>query len=574
MRHLPTVLPAGGDGARDRPPGAAPAHHADIIPRLALLQGGRRDVLPHLLHLLPAQPGHALVVGGIVGDLRALVLLEAADAVLETGGSGHHPRAHQAFVAHVGAEVAVFGAEAHGPVGLGVEVGDLPRLGGVGDEGVGQQHHRHHVVDGDPHRLARHGEGVARAARRQHHDRRIAVAAPQRRQQIRLLRLGGHAGGGAGPLHVDHHERQLGHHREADGLLLEVEAGAGGAGHTDGARIGRADGGADRGDLVLGLEGGHPEPAQAGELVEDGRGRGDGIGGIEQLQPGAAGAVDQPEGDGLVAGDGAIEARLVGGPRHPEARKLRQFRRLGQGVAGAQRGEIGLQHVRPVAEAPARPLLDGREVAVEHPEDQPEGEEVLGAQPLAHAEPGLGRGLLRELGDVDPDHPVGIERAVGARVALEAGLAQMALGEAAGIQDDDGAGLEKRQVHFQRRRIEGHQHVGPVTHGADAAAAEVDLVGGDAVGGARRRADLGGIVGISLETVARERGGEGEEVAGELDAVAGIAGEAHHRRLEFQHLPLRGRLGPLPFVLHDGHARLRPARRRPDARSAAWFSFS
>ena len=143
-----------------------------------------------------------------------------------------------------------------GKAGVGVDVGDQPGLGRVGEEAVGEQHDRGHVVDGDAHRLARHGEAVGRRGGGQDDDRRVAVAAHHRLVEVGLLGLGRQAGGRAAALGVDDHQRQLGGDGEADGLGLERDAGAGAGGDAEAAGVGGADGGAGGGDLVLGLEGG------------------------------------------------------------------------------------------------------------------------------------------------------------------------------------------------------------------------------------------------------------------------------------------------------------------------------
>ena len=68
------------------------------------------------------QPGHALVVGRVVGDVaRAVGLLEPADAVLEAGDAGRGPRAGQ------GLGVPDVGPEDLGAVGV-----DVVGLGGEG----------------------------------------------------------------------------------------------------------------------------------------------------------------------------------------------------------------------------------------------------------------------------------------------------------------------------------------------------------------------------------------------------------------------------------------------------------
>ena len=130
--------------------------------------------------------------------------------------------------------------------------------------------------------LDREREALARGRRRDDRDRALAVAAVEGQQQVGLLDLGRHAGRRAGALDVDDHERQLGHDREADRLLLERDAGTGRAGQRERAAVGRADRRADGRDLVLGLEGPDPEVLVARQLVEDVRGGRDRVGAVEQ----------------------------------------------------------------------------------------------------------------------------------------------------------------------------------------------------------------------------------------------------------------------------------------------------
>ena len=67
---------------------------------------------------------------------------------------------------------------------------------------------------------------------------------------------------------------------------------------------------------------------------------------------------------------------------------------------------------------------------------------------------------------------------------------------------------------------------GAVARSEDVVVGEVDLEAGDAGQRAGGRADLGGKVGKRREVVAEERGLAREAAAGQLHAVAGVAGEA------------------------------------------------
>ena len=118
------------------------------------------------------------------------------------------------------------------------------------------------------------------------------------------------------------------------------------------------------------------------------------------------------------------------------------------------------------------------------------------------------------------------EAAVLERIGLVARLGEVARAELALVGDDQPAGLQIVDIGLQRRRVHRDQHVGRVAGGLDRGRAEIDLEGGDSEGRALRRADLGREIGEGGEIVAGERGREGELAAGQLHAVAAVAGEA------------------------------------------------
>ena len=120
-----------------------------------------------------------------------------------------------------------------------------------------------------------------------------------------------------------------------------------------------------------------------------------------------------------------------------------------------------------------------------------------------------------------------LERAVLERVRLVAGLLQVALRERVLVDDDRRAALELADVRAQRGRVHRDQHVRRVARREDVARGEVDLERRDAGERAGRSADLGGEVGQRREVVAEHRGRVGEPAAGQLHAIAGVAGEPH-----------------------------------------------
>ncbi len=109
--------------------------------------------------------------------------------------------------------------------------------------------------DGDADGLEGHVEAIGRRARGDDGDGAFAVAAEHRLQQVGLLGLGRQTGARAAALHVDDDQRQFGHHGQADRLGLEADARAAGGGDAQRPAERGADGHADGGDLVLGLDG-------------------------------------------------------------------------------------------------------------------------------------------------------------------------------------------------------------------------------------------------------------------------------------------------------------------------------
>ena len=286
----------------------------------------------------------------------------------------------------------------------------------------------------------------------------------------------------------------------------------------------RADGGTDAGDLVLGLERRDAEGLVLRQLVEDVGGRGDRVGAEEQRETGLHAAGDEAVGEREVAGDVA-----VGAGRHHGRLDLVLDREglggLAEVPAGLERGHVGVADVgdlgEPLGEERRRRV--GR--AAVHPRQQAEGEHVLRARGVLAGEAELLDRLDRHPGEVDGVEGVGVEAVALERVVLVAGLGQVARGEVVGVDDDRRALVQVAEVGAQRRRVHRDEHVGGVARGEDVVVGEVDLERRDARQGALGRADLGGEVGQRHQVVAEGRGLLGEAVAGELHAVAGVAGE-------------------------------------------------
>ena len=97
-------------------------------------------------------------------------------------------------------------------------------------------------------------EALGRIRREQQDVFGVAVRGVGALQNIALLRARGHAGGRADALHVDDHRRNLGVVGQAQQLVHQRNAGAGGRRERARAVPGRADHHADGGQFVLGLQ--------------------------------------------------------------------------------------------------------------------------------------------------------------------------------------------------------------------------------------------------------------------------------------------------------------------------------
>ena len=204
---------------------------------------------------------------------------------------------------------------------------------------------------------------------------------------------------------------------------------------------------------------------------------------------------------------------------------------LAIGMAGVERRDIGFGELGILGEFGAQPLDDGLAVAIEHPQRQAQRPHVLAAQRLLVAEAeGLHR-VERELRDVEPDDLPLAEASVVERIGLVAGLGEVACPEFPLIGDDQPAGLQVGDVHLEGRRVHRDQHVRRIARGLDRGGAEIDLEGGDSEGRALRRSDLGWEIGEGGEVVPGQSGRERELAAGELHAVAAVAGESDDDRL-------------------------------------------
>jgi hypothetical protein len=199
-------------------------------------------------------------------------------------------------------------------------------------------------------------------------------------------------------------------------------------------------------------------------------------------------------------------------------------------MARVERGDIGLGQLGRLGELGLEPVDQRLAVAVEHPERQPQRPHVLAAQRFLVAEPERLHGIDRQLRDVELEQlPFG-EAAILERIGGIFRLVEVALAELALVGDDQPAGLQRIDIGLERRRVHRDQHVGRSP--AVSISVEPKLIWNaetpnNVPCGARISAGKSGKVAKSLPG---ERGRQGELAAGQLHAVAGIAGKADDDR--------------------------------------------
>ena len=233
------------------------------------------------IYLLLAQTGHQVVVLGVGRDGTCLVvLLQTTEDMLESFASGHCPVAHAIllltlvgspctlqFFRHVGRiDGCIFS-----------QIGQAESARAVSHEGIGEQHHGSHVLQGN---LTGHVgciEAVCGRCSCQYRHGRLAVTAKEHLQQVGLLRLGGQSRGRSSALYVEYYERKFHDDGEVHRLGLEADAGSRGGCHSQSTCKRSANSRSASGNLVFALYGGHAQRLVFGEFVQHIGSRSDGV---------------------------------------------------------------------------------------------------------------------------------------------------------------------------------------------------------------------------------------------------------------------------------------------------------
>ena len=372
--------------------------------------------------------------------------------MFQPGSAGDRPRTHQPRVAQVRQErgpAFLHAVGLFGPIERDrrqfLPIRNAPGFRSVGEGAIRQHDHRRHEGDGQADRLVHGVEAIRGGARGEDRGGRLAVAAEERLQQVRLLRLRRQAGAGATALHVDQDQGQFGHHPQTERLRTEREAGAARGAGAEAAGEGGAQRGADGRHLVLGLKGADAEALHAGQVVKHLRRRRGRRRGKQQRQAGDLGGGGQPQGQGFAAGHAPIAAGRD--RRRADAITHRQQAgRFGVLIARLERPAVGLQHVEIAGELVADPGKSWPQRAVAQPVRQPEREEVAAPVRFARRRPHRRDRRSVERRDRHCRQPIGVQRAVLQRIDREAGLQPFVAVECALIDDQHAARFEVLEV--------------------------------------------------------------------------------------------------------------------------------
>ncbi len=287
------------------------------------------------------------------------------------------------------------------------------------------------------------------------------------------------------------------------------------------------DGGADSGNLVLGLERLHAEVFLLRQFFENRGGRCDRIRPEEQRQVGGSRTGDEPPCECCVPGDVGVLPLRQRSWLHLEG-VVELLRRDAVVVAGTERRQVCRGNRAISAELAGIPLFDRSERAGVHPGHQPQREEVLRPQHRPTLHPGthqclLGEFLHRSRQDMEPGQGTILEW-----TGFVVRLGKVPLIERIPIDDDQRTRLEVVDIRLQRRRVHGDQAVGAIPRCEDVPVGDVHLERGDSGDRAGRRANFCGEIRERREVVAEHRRAGGELGSGQLHAVTGVAGEADH----------------------------------------------
>ncbi len=252
---------------------------------------------------------------------------------------------------------------------------------------------------------------------------------------------------------------------------------------------------------------------------------------LKKRQPRFLRCCNKPQRQRLVTAHASVESRgeLC---RRNLVTDLKSFRRFAVRIAPFERKLVRFHEQRLVLELFLDPADRWLHRAVVKPVAHAQGEKVLAAVHRLGIEAQMLQRTPRQALQFHRKQPELIEGMVFQRIRGQLRFAQIVLLETVAIDDQDPIRLQVGNVHFQRRRIHGDQHVDGIARRVDLIRGEVQLKAADTGDRPRRGANFRRIVGERGNIIAVERRGIGELAAGDLHAVAGVARETDDRLIE------------------------------------------
>ena len=386
---------------------------------------------------------------------------------------------------------------------------------------------------------------IRRRARSHDHQRALAVAAPQRLIQVGLLGFGRQTRRRTSALHVDDHQRQLGHHGQPDRLRFKRQARSGSRRHGEIAGICGSDGRADARYLVLGLKRLDVQILPLGQFLENSRSRRDRIRAAKKRPAAFLGSGHQPPSRRLIAADAAIEPGRQ--RRRPYHIGIGKRVRVGRIIISAlERQHVRLGDGRLFRELAANEIDGMVQRTIVDTKADAQREHILAFGRGLGVQTDRRHGLARHARHVRKDDIIVLQVHLRHRIERpETCPLDAAVVERVAVADDRRPGLQPAGVGPQGGRIHRDQYVAIVARGRDRMIAYMHLKSRDSGNGPLRRAYLGRKVGKGRNAVAHQSCRIGKQLAGHLHSVARVARKTDDDVIAF---------GNMVFSLHRGKA--------------------
>ena len=481
--------------------------------------------------------GHQVVILGIRTDgTRLVVLLEAAEDVLEAFSARHSPVANALGITHVWCPrtFQILWDIRRRDGGILAEVGQFECCGTICNVGIRHENYGCHVFQRHLRGRKSHFEAVGGACCGNDWHWALAITTKESLQEVGLFALRWKTRRRSASLHVEHNDGQFHDDCKVHRLTLEADAGAGCARYGECSSERSAYCRRAACYLVLALNGNHAEALVLRELVKDVGSGCDGIRSEVELQPSLLGSGDEAIRCGLVAGDVHVATgHFVLGLDaidicHAGVRVVSVI------VACLNDFDVRLGHFGLLGELLTQEAEGNVEVSVEQPAHQSERKHIATFAHALGVHPAVGEAILHHRREWAGDYSVRVDAHLAEIIGgLELCLLQVFRSEAVGIDDDSGIGLSVAILRLECCGIHCHEDIAEVARRIDLSGTDVDLETADTRERTLRSADVGRVVRERTDTVAHGGGHSRKNISGELHAVAGITREPYYYRFFF-----------------------------------------